>query len=58
MNSEPLASVTAVMTNDEFGKWMRILGDVPISQQSKLELEQSGHGREPSWDFDNPKSRS
>ena len=41
LNLEPRASVTAGMTDEEFEKWMRSLGAVPISPQRKLELEKA-----------------
>lgn len=50
LNLEPRASVTAGMTDEEFEKWMRSLGAVPISPQRKLELEKAGVWRERAWD--------
>jgi hypothetical protein len=34
------------MTDEEFEKWMRSLGAVPISPQRKLELEKAGVWRD------------
>ncbi len=46
LNLEPRASVIACMTDEEFEKWMRSLGAVPISPQRKLELEKAGVWRD------------
>ena len=50
LNIEPRSSVTAGMTDEEFEKWLRNLGAVPISPQRKLELEKAGVWRERPWD--------
>jgi hypothetical protein len=50
LNIKPRPSVTAGMTDEEFEKWLRSLGAVPISPQRKLELEKAGVWRERSWD--------
>jgi hypothetical protein len=50
LNIEPQPSVTAGMTDEEFEKWMRSLGAVPISAERKLELEKAGVWRQRPWD--------
>jgi len=50
LNIEQGPSVTAGMTDEEFEKWMRSLGAVPISPERKLELEKAGVWRERPWD--------
>ena len=52
LNLEPRASLTAGMTDEEFEKWMRSLGAVPISPQRKLELEKAGVWRNKTWHAD------
>ena len=42
LHIDPRPSVTAGMTDEQFEKWLRSLGAVPISEERKLELEKAG----------------
>lgn len=46
LHIDPRPSVTAGMTDEQFEKWLRSLGTVPISAERKLELEKAGVWRD------------